>query len=425
MPVFRNVPSIRRSRRLSNRPPPADPEYEDYDLEELELQYPTALVARATSAASATHITHPSTSTPSTIELHSEAESDKDAPAFLPPRASHGRKRKEGHIPRPRNAFMFFRSDLCRSGRIHERDHRQISRIAGHLWQKMSDELKMPFHHLAAIEKQQHKARYPGYKYAPIYKTKSGKKRTRKDASSEVKHCKQLAELLISGVQGDALEQAAVQLGEEVDDESSYVGPQRSVRSRRAAQRVDAPYSRRPAASVSPRLSTSADVEVHTSADSEPAPSTVVKSSTEASPQVAYTPDSFVPTDDIPTLTLEPDTDQVLSLELFQPMLTYYPPEMQPALDGSNLCFSSPSSSTTTITPEISTRFDFHDNSDVYSSDSITFTNPWHRPSADSADFPLFDRDVGAFGNSEVSPLSYPQPIDDLLSQYLNDEFTL
>ncbi|KAI0809270.1 high mobility group box domain-containing protein, partial [Irpex lacteus] len=75
--------------------------------------------------------------------------------------------RKDGHIPRPRNAFMFFRSDLCASGRLKERDHRQISRIAGHLWQKMPYDSRLPFLHLADIEKIQHKARYPGYKYAP------------------------------------------------------------------------------------------------------------------------------------------------------------------------------------------------------------------------------------------------------------------
>ena len=279
-------------------------------MEELQLLYPSQPIVRSSSASSATHIAPPSPPSPSTPELHSDADGDNDAAAYLPPRVSHGRKRKEGHIPRPRNSFMFFRSELCRSGRVRERDHRQISRIAGHLWRKMSEELKMPFHHLAAIEKQQHKELYPGYKYAPTYKTKSGKKRTRKDSGFEAKNCRQIAELLIGGVQGDALALAAIQLDAAV--EVPHVGPQRSTRSRRAAHRETAPYHSAPRPSRRAANTSRASTSTHLDADTvvgSGAASPAVKPETEATPQLSH--DSFVPIADIPTLSLDGSTEQV------------------------------------------------------------------------------------------------------------------
>ncbi|PCH33237.1 high mobility group box, partial [Wolfiporia cocos MD-104 SS10] len=75
-------------------------------------------------------------------------------------------------IPRPPNAFMLFRSNLWRSGQITsvvEKDHRQISRIAGKLWRALSDAERAPFNAAAQAEKLKHQERYPGYKYSPVY----------------------------------------------------------------------------------------------------------------------------------------------------------------------------------------------------------------------------------------------------------------
>ena len=91
---------------------------------------------------------------------------------------------------------------------------------------------------------------------------------------------------------------------------------------------------------------------------------------------------------------------------------------MQPALEVFTLSPSSPSSSTTTISPEMPVQFEFLHNSNGYrGSGGVEFTSPWVSSSSSMADYYNLD----AFGNSDLSPLSYS---DDLLSQFLNEEFT-
>ncbi|KIJ38500.1 hypothetical protein M422DRAFT_89750, partial [Sphaerobolus stellatus SS14] len=74
-------------------------------------------------------------------------------------------------ISRPRNAFMIFRSEFCAQQRMKERgiesDHRQISRIAAHVWNGLSEEQKGPYRRQAKAEQDEHKLRYPEYKYSP------------------------------------------------------------------------------------------------------------------------------------------------------------------------------------------------------------------------------------------------------------------
>ncbi|KAF8982016.1 high mobility group box domain-containing protein [Cyathus striatus] len=88
-----------------------------------------------------------------------------------PSKKSHARKQPANHIPRPRNAFMLFRSDLIRQKKIPpevENDQGNISRIAGTLWRSMSPEDKQPWLTMAIQEKQLHCSLHPGYRYAPI-----------------------------------------------------------------------------------------------------------------------------------------------------------------------------------------------------------------------------------------------------------------
>ncbi|KZT40959.1 hypothetical protein SISSUDRAFT_968301, partial [Sistotremastrum suecicum HHB10207 ss-3] len=62
-----------------------------------------------------------------------------------------------------------FRSDFVKKKIIPpdvERNHKNISTIAGIVWRKMTPEEKHPWEGLAIIESDRHKAMYPGYRYS-------------------------------------------------------------------------------------------------------------------------------------------------------------------------------------------------------------------------------------------------------------------
>ncbi|KAF8647084.1 hypothetical protein AX16_006918 [Volvariella volvacea WC 439] len=85
-----------------------------------------------------------------------------------PSKKSHARKQPAGHVPRPRNAFILFRCDFVRQGKVPadvESDHRNISRIAGRIWREMSDKDKRPWMVMAKVEKDRHRKKYPEYRY--------------------------------------------------------------------------------------------------------------------------------------------------------------------------------------------------------------------------------------------------------------------
>ena len=83
---------------------------------------------------------------------------------------SHARKQPDGHIPRPRNAFILFRCDFVAQKKIPasvEPDHRNISRIVGRVWKAMSDEERRPWVEEAREERETHKRLHPQYRYSP------------------------------------------------------------------------------------------------------------------------------------------------------------------------------------------------------------------------------------------------------------------
>lgn len=98
-----------------------------------------------------------------------------NAPSSVPPRrTSHSRRRDPDHIPRPRNAFIFFRSAYISSARASGKGQQiELSKDAGKVWNSMSPEEKRPFCQLAAIEKEQHYSKFPDYVYSPGMKASS------------------------------------------------------------------------------------------------------------------------------------------------------------------------------------------------------------------------------------------------------------
>ena len=113
-------------------------------------------------------------------------------PREYPPRKSHARKKSPGHVPRPacvrsrpgafipciadskllvlsdRNPFILFRTAFVRSGHIPtdvEPDHRNLSRIAGEVWRRMTPAEKKKWNDLADEVKEEHKRVHPNYRH--------------------------------------------------------------------------------------------------------------------------------------------------------------------------------------------------------------------------------------------------------------------
>lgn len=111
---------------------------------------------------------------------------------------------------------MIYRSTVWAQQKIPtgiERDHRHISRIIGHCWNSLPEEDKEIWRAKAEEEKQEHLRKYPGYRYSPITKTnKPIKRKVNRNGEKDKQRCKKVAELLLSGTEGSALESAVKEL---------------------------------------------------------------------------------------------------------------------------------------------------------------------------------------------------------------------
>ncbi|KAI0651422.1 hypothetical protein C8Q79DRAFT_34095 [Trametes meyenii] len=112
------------------------------------------------------------------------------------------------HIPRPRNAFMIFRSEHCtnvKESRV-EHDHRMISKILGEVWRKLDDDKKDHYKQLAAKEKREHAIRYPNYRFSPQQRAEKAKKRkVKRNGPADKQRCETVAKFLLAGKGGNAL----------------------------------------------------------------------------------------------------------------------------------------------------------------------------------------------------------------------------
>ncbi|KAL0950687.1 hypothetical protein HGRIS_007465 [Hohenbuehelia grisea] len=86
------------------------------------------------------------------------------------------KKGEPGYIPRPKNSFIIFRSDV-RKGRFGEDviTQQDVSINAAKMWKALTDEQKKPYERQAALEKARHEQLYPGYKFEPKRKGKDDK----------------------------------------------------------------------------------------------------------------------------------------------------------------------------------------------------------------------------------------------------------
>lgn len=112
-------------------------------------------------------------------------------------------------IPRPRNAFMIFRSAFWAEQKINrtvEHDHRHISRIVGHCWNRMSEMEKDKWRAKAAMEKDEHARKHPNYVFSPTPRAKRPvKRKVKRNGPEDLKRCEEVADLLLMGKQGEDL----------------------------------------------------------------------------------------------------------------------------------------------------------------------------------------------------------------------------
>lgn len=114
---------------------------------------------------------------------------------------SHARKTAPDHIPRPRNAFILFRSHAVKTGLVPEdmeKDHRNISRIVSHMWNSLGEADRGTWQQEAQREKEEHARLYPDYKYKPTSR-KDGKSTQRNvNRPEEVeKTCEDVADMIL------------------------------------------------------------------------------------------------------------------------------------------------------------------------------------------------------------------------------------
>ncbi|KAF9454947.1 hypothetical protein P691DRAFT_799954 [Macrolepiota fuliginosa MF-IS2] len=138
----------------------------------------------------------------------------------LPPRPTTSRALAQGRIPRPRNAFMLFRSAFHRERHLAksvEKDHRHISRIIGLCWAELPEAEKDVWRQKAELEKQQHALAYPDYRFKPTPRTKQPVKRNvKRNSPKELERCQKIAKLIQDGKSGEELTHAVRRMEGEV-----------------------------------------------------------------------------------------------------------------------------------------------------------------------------------------------------------------
>ncbi|KAG9314661.1 hypothetical protein JVU11DRAFT_5466 [Chiua virens] len=322
MPPLRD---IRRSRRLSRKSPVQVEDYEwrlqgipSVPLFPSPAHVPVSLPSPSSSACTAT---------------------DPDSPLIthLPfaPGSSHTRKRKQGHIPRPPNAFMVFRSWLWNKDNLKsiERDNPD----------------RTPFRCMAEEAKARHAQLYPEYKYSPGSQKKSkipAQRRSQRGADLENAKCKKVAGLSLGGPASRDL-QKYIDDGEHkrVQVQVSFEDQDRSVLRMRDTERLRMEPLPRPepknAQTVHPLPFVPTTPAPYTvsqhmlRATEEKSEATPTPGPSEHTPELTYPRDvveelEFVATNDIPYLSLDCYEDLMLKIKE-DDFNSLYPSHLRPA----------------------------------------------------------------------------------------------
>ncbi|TFK95839.1 high mobility group box domain-containing protein, partial [Pterulicium gracile] len=94
------------------------------------------------------------------------------APAPRRKRCPPGKRRSQGYIPRPPNAFMLFRADFVRQKHVPgsiETNHGSLSKIIGNCWRSLPPNEKRVWEQRAKTAKAEHKIAHPDYRFRPVH----------------------------------------------------------------------------------------------------------------------------------------------------------------------------------------------------------------------------------------------------------------
>ncbi|KAJ7071399.1 hypothetical protein C8F01DRAFT_1077524 [Mycena amicta] len=119
-----------------------------------------------------------------------DSDPDVDPPSPRPSSSSRRKqsKRSSQYIPRPPNQFICFRSDWCKKNKDSAavvRDHRQVSRLAGIEWKRLSAAQRETYAEKAEMAKQKHAEMYPQYHYKPSGRSSSSGKAKKRKANND------------------------------------------------------------------------------------------------------------------------------------------------------------------------------------------------------------------------------------------------
>ncbi|KAL5521862.1 hypothetical protein ACEPAF_1706 [Sanghuangporus sanghuang] len=194
---------------------------------------------------------------PSESQLSTDKPNPTKKPRALPTSQSeaqsHARKREEGYIKRPSNAFILFRTDFVAQGRIPsslESHSQNLSRITGAVWKSMSEDEKAPWKTKAVEVKEEHKRMFPKYEYHPTdsYALRGRRKvvkgRGERELREAMKKCKVVAQLVKDGAQGEELEKAIEEM-EEAKEKFKNKGKAKMARKEKEGE-VDSYLTPRP-----------------------------------------------------------------------------------------------------------------------------------------------------------------------------------
>ncbi|KAK0210046.1 hypothetical protein DFS33DRAFT_253524 [Desarmillaria ectypa] len=109
-----------------------------------------------------------------------------------------------GRALRPPNAFLQFRSTYWKRNQ-RERNHRNVSRICGILWNAMSTEEKRVYEEMAAVAQAEHKLKHPDFNYRSAQREKRPRTRRFRNYKEE-DMCRKIAMLFRKGVEGTVVE---------------------------------------------------------------------------------------------------------------------------------------------------------------------------------------------------------------------------
>ncbi|KAI0266231.1 hypothetical protein BC834DRAFT_969714 [Gloeopeniophorella convolvens] len=130
-------------------------------------------------------------------------------------RCPPGKRRSQGYIPRPPNAFMLFRADFVRQKHVPgsiETNHGSLSKIIGNCWRALPLEEKRVWEIKAKHAKAEHKQMYPDYRFRPVHNKNKEKKPKALLPAEDEQRCEDVAQLLLEGMKGEELAAAVKRL---------------------------------------------------------------------------------------------------------------------------------------------------------------------------------------------------------------------